>query len=685
MNKFIKRMLIGGLGLLALIIIALLIIPFFVDLNRYKPYMEEKVSEATGRSFHIGSDLKLSLFPWAGVSCSDIKLGNPQGFEEKSFVTIESFEIRVKLLSLLSKHLEVQKFILNEPQIKLIKRSDGRVNWEFSSIAAAPSDSPPEKASPPPADVSGEIEAPASKLPIEKLAVGDFRIIKGHVIYHDQATGTRKAVDDFNLSLKDVSFDKPIQFDMSARMDNHPVALKGAFGPLGNDPGHGVIPVDMRLNAIEQLTVAIEGTITDPIASPEIDLALTVSPFSLKKVMNAVLPQQPVKTSDPDALEKIAINAHLKGNPGKVSVTEGALDIDETNLAFSLNASQFDRPNLKFNVELDRIDLNRYLPPKAASEKTAGQEPVGKSKDQSGTKPKKAPPEASKTDYAPLRRMVLDGQFKAGTLMIDKSTIEDIQLAVKAKNGEFRIDPFSLGAYQGTIAGSGVVNVNGSVPTSGIDLRISGLQISPLVKEQIDKDIIEGTTNADIKLKFVGDEADMIKRNLNGTGQLTLNDGAIVGVDLAAMARNVKSAFGLGAPSGQRPRTDFTELLIPFSIKNGMVTTSPTRLKSPFLRVVVAGKADLVKETLDFRIEPKVVGTIKGQGDEAERSGIMVPVLVTGSFEKPQFKPDLKAIAQQQIEKEVFEKKEVKEFIEKQGLQQYEEPAKKLLKDFLKD
>ena len=53
MNKLIKWVLVGGLGFVGLIIVILLILPFFVNVNQYKPYVEQKVSEATGRPFQI--------------------------------------------------------------------------------------------------------------------------------------------------------------------------------------------------------------------------------------------------------------------------------------------------------------------------------------------------------------------------------------------------------------------------------------------------------------------------------------------------------------------------------------------------------------------------------------------------------------------------------------------------------
>ena len=101
MGRAIKWILITIGGLIILVIAALLIIPLFVDMQKYKPEIEKKVAEITGRPFAIEGNMDLSLFPWAGVSLSDVQLGNPPGFGEKNFLSVKSFEVRVKLLPLL--------------------------------------------------------------------------------------------------------------------------------------------------------------------------------------------------------------------------------------------------------------------------------------------------------------------------------------------------------------------------------------------------------------------------------------------------------------------------------------------------------------------------------------------------------------------------------------------------------
>jgi AsmA protein len=179
---------------------------------------------------------------------------------------------------------------------------------------------------------------------------------------------------------------------------------------------------------------------------------------------------------------------------------------------------------------------------------------------------------------------------------------------------------------------------------------------------------------------MAGDNADTIKQTLNGDGQLQFNDGAIVGIDLAGMIRNVQAAFGLAAKPSERPKTDFAELAAPFTITNGIFNTPQTSLKSPLIRVVAAGNANLVAETLDFRVEPKVVGTIKGQGDTADRTGLMVPVIVSGTFAKPQFRPDLAGVAKKQLEGVLEGTEKPEELLDKKKL---EETGKGLLKGIL--
>ncbi|MBU0698773.1 MAG: AsmA-like C-terminal region-containing protein, partial [Proteobacteria bacterium] len=420
---------------------------------------------------------------------------------------------------------------------------------------------------------------------------------------------------------------------------------------------------------------SIKGRVIDATASPGFDLEVQVSPLSPRKLLAVLGRTFPVVTSDSKALNLVALKAKIKGNSVQVAVSDGVLDFDESKLKFSVSAREFSKPDVTFDVDLDKIDLDRYLPPPSEPEPSSG---VAKGKSsggdkkkqlsdgdkkspsseadkknqssQGGTKAEVPKPAAKKVDYTPLRKLVLNGNARIGKLKIKNARMENVHLKINAKNGIFDLDPFSLKLYQGAVSGKGALNVQKDTPATEFKLEAEGIQAGPLLNDVLKKDFLEGTLKATLSLAMSGDEAGQIKKTLDGNGDLLFKDGAVKGIDLAGMVRNVQAAFGLAEKSAQKPKTDFAEIHVPFAVKRGLTTTSNTTMLSPLLRITAAGKADLVTETLDFRVEPKFVGTLKGQGDAMERSGITVPVLVSGSFASPNFRPDLEGLFKKKIE-----------------------------------
>jgi AsmA protein len=565
-------------------------------------------------------------------------------------------------LPLLSKDIQIKRFVLNEPQIVLVKNKKGLENW------AQPK--PPAK------DVSEE-KTPLTEtapggmgIPISALTAENVSINNGSLLWIDHTTDTRKEITDIDLILNDVSLDRPVKLTFSAQLDKKPLSLEGTVGPLGNGLKEGKIALDLSIKALKQLVLRLKGNLENPVTSPGVDLDIELAEFSPRMLMSELGQKFPVATTDPAAISRLALKVHLKADAKKVLLTNGNMELDQSKLKFSAAVAEFSKPNLKFDLDLDQINLDRYMPPKSeqpSKEKTSGP----------------AKPVKKKTDYAPLRRLILDGTLKIAKLTVSKANIEDVVLQIKAKDGVFNLDPMKLKMYQGNAAGKAVLNVAKDTPRSKINLRLNNIQAGPLLQDVLEKDFLVGATNANINIAMVGDDPEKIKKTLNGKGELRFNDGAIVGIDLSAMARNVGAAFGLAKKGEKRPRTDFSELLVPFTIKNGVVNTPQSSIKSPFIRITAVGTADLVKETLDFRVDPHAVATIKGQGDEVKRSGIMVPILVSGTFSKPKFRPDLSAATQRRIEKEIFESKEVKKILEKEELKPLEKKAKGLLKGIL--
>jgi AsmA protein len=675
MKRAVRWGLIIGGSMVVLLIVALVLLPRFVDARRYKPLIEDQVAKATGRPFSVGGDLHFSLFPYAGISLSDLHLGNLPGFEEKDFVFVKFFVVRVRLLPLLFKDVQVKRFILDGARIVLETNKDGRVNWKFNTKTGA------GVSANTPRDVKIPVKGESGKwIDLKAFTLGELAVKDGSVIWLDHQKNVRKKISDVTLLLQNVSLARPIGLTFSAKLDNQPFSIKGNVGPIGKMPGKGTIPLSLSVRALEQVDMDITGHVTDPASHAKFDINVKTSPFSPRKLMAAMGKTFPVLTTDPKAVSRVAFSGEVKGDTKNIAISNGALDIDESKAKFMIQTDNFNHPRVTFKLAVDQIDVDRYLPApgtKKAVQKRTGPE-VPKA-EKSG-----APKADKKTDYSPLRRLALNGVVSIEKLKIKNAKIERVDFNVTGEKGLFNLRPFTMGLYQGDVSGSGVFSVQQDVPRTHIQLELDGVQAGPFLVDVLRKDVLEGSLRAKVDLNMKGDDSVVIKKTLSGSGDLLFKNGAVKGINLEGMIHNVKTAFGLAETEEKTSRTDFSELHAPFSIQNGIISTDATTLVSPLIRLKASGVADLIKERLDFRLEPKVVATLKGQGDIENRSGIMVPVVVTGTFSSPEFRPDLQGMLKHEIEKRLQDlQKQVKgSESSKKGSQTMEDQIKGILKMF---
>ncbi|MCG8616807.1 MAG: AsmA family protein [Desulfobacterales bacterium] len=622
----------GGIALgvvVVLIVGAVVLVPMFVDVQKYKPEIEALVTKQTGRTFSMGDEIKLSVFPWVGVQLSDLALGNADGFDGDQMISVKRFEVRLKVMPLLSRQIQVDTFLMDSPQIRLVKNKAGRGNWEGigpTGTATAPA---PEK---------GTQTTPSEGgMPISSLMVGTFSITGGQLSFNDMTAGSVTEIADLNLNLKDISLDKPVTVDFSATLNGKPLSLSGTAGPIGTEPGKSDIKLDLMVKALDALELSLKGKLIQPATAQKFDLAVDLAPFSPRKLFEALGQPFPVETTDPSVLNKVVFKAGIKGDAGAVSVSGGSMTLDDSTLTFSANAKDFQKPDLAFDLKLDAIDVDRYLPPSA-------QKQAAKDDKQAQSSGKKA-----KTDYAPLRKMVLDGKATIGNLKVANMKMANVKVHLKGRNGVFDLDPFSMDLYQGTAGLKARVDVRKNTPKTAVTLKLAGIQAGPMIKDAAAKEVIEGTLAADAGLAMTGDTPELIKKTLGGKGELTFTDGAIVGIDIAGTIRNAASGLGMAENPTAKPKTDFAELKIPYTASKGLVSIPGASLSSPLLRLGAKGKTNLVKEDLDFRVDPKLVATLKGQGDTKDRSGLLIPLLITGTYAQPKIRPDLKAMIGNQL------------------------------------
>jgi len=316
---------------------------------------------------------------------------------------------------------------------------------------------------------------------------------------------------------------------------------------VGKEPGKGPLPLDLTVKAIKQLNVAVNGKIIDPSTHQQFDLSIRVSPFSPRKLLAALGRTFPVTTSDPKALDLLAFKARIMGNPTNISLSQGIIDIDQSKIKFSASAKHFSKPDVTFDLNLDQIDIDKYLP-------SSGDEKPAKDREKAGV-PK---PEREKKDYTPLRKLVLDGVIRIGELKAKDAGIQDIYLKISGENGRFHVDPLRMKLFQGNMTSRGTFDVSKNIPKSDIKFQIKGVRIGPLTRNFLKKDFLEGAVQSRVAIRMAGDDAETIKKTLNGNGDILLKNGVIKGIDLVGMARNLKAHLGLAKKDGPPPRSNFS-------------------------------------------------------------------------------------------------------------------------------
>ena len=225
-------------------------------------------------------------------------------------------------------------------------------------------------------------------------------------------------------------------------------------------------------------------------------------------------------------------------------------------------------------------------------------------------------------------------------IQVRKIKIGQSNLNVTLRNGTMVADLAKMALYDGL--GKAKVTLDGSrkIPAIALTFDLSKFQALPFLTDAMALDRIEGTANADISVNGRGPSQRAIISSLNGSGKVQFLDGAIKGINLAAMLRNIKNAF-LDPSAKQTQKTDFAELGGTYRIEKGILTNTDLSLKSPFLRVAGAGTVDLPRQSVNYRIEPKIVASTTGQGGNQDAGGLKVPVIISGPWANLSYKPDL--------------------------------------------
>ena len=226
------------IGVLLVLLIAL---PFFINVNSFRPKIESEATNALGRQVKVG-DLSLSILSGT-VGVQDISIADDPAFSKSPFVTAKSLNVGVELMPLIfSKQLNITGIALNKPQITLLKAPNG--TWNFSSLGATGAKKTPEP-------TQSGVSTP------QNLSIGNLKIADGQLIVGKaNSTGKPQVFDDVNIEVTDFSFVSQFPFKMTARLPGGGSAdVLGKAGPISQqDAAKTPLEASVRLNDMNLAT-----------------------------------------------------------------------------------------------------------------------------------------------------------------------------------------------------------------------------------------------------------------------------------------------------------------------------------------------------------------------------------------------------------------------------------------------
>lgn len=688
-------------GIVVLAVAAAIAVAVLFDANKLKGEIERTVQAKTGRALKLEGDLKLAFWPSIGASIGRASLSDRGG--TGTFIGLASAHVSVAVMPLLAKQIVVDGVRIDGLKATVTRGKDGRFNFDdLLGVPVAKDDKPavptprPEEGGAVRFDIGGvRIERSAISYRDAKtgqaIDVADLNLRTGRIAdgvpgrfeLSAQVKSTAPAADarialagDYRFNLAKRAF---ALSGLDAKVAGAAAGISGLLltlkGDVAADPTAQTYGVNGFVLTAKgtRAADAFEATVTAPklAISPQkaggeaIDaqfalnspqrtangtLKLSGVEGSAKALKIASLAAQ-LTLSDPALPMKtlsVPLNGSLQANLEKETLQADLTStFDETKLKAKLGMTKFSPPFYTFDIDADRLNLDRYVG-KGGAPAAGKAAPAGTPANAGGAAGGGGPADP-KIDLSGLKGINAKGRVHVGALQVQNAKLADFKAQISLANGRLAVSPHSAKLYQGALSGALSADANGNRMT--LNETLSNVSVGPLLRDVAQRDALEGRGNVALDVRSAGGTVGTMKKALAGTARIQLRDGAVKGFNLAETLRKAKAR--LGSKSAQQAlaeggkQTDFSELSGSFKIANGVARNDDLKGKAPLFRLAGAGDIDIGNSRINYLAKPTIVKTTKGQGGNelADLSGVTVPVRLVGPFDAVKYEVDYGAIA----------------------------------------
>jgi AsmA protein len=403
--------------------------------------------------------------------------------------------------------------------------------------------------------------------------------------------------------------DAPLDFELKAIIDGKNLAAAGSIDSFGNFLEGASVPISLTIDAPSYLgeTATLTGT-----ATYRSD-GVTLSQFAVKAGEKVLRGSASYKGK--------LLTLHPFTSSARGNTLSGSLVADLSGAVPAVNVAA-SGPSLNLDALLSQTG--------AASARSAGGAAAGWSD--------------AKIDFSGLNSVTAKVKLTAGELLYNGIKIGNVALQATVAGGKLNATLPKFALYGG--AGSVAIDIDasGKIPAQRVNLSLANFNAYPFLRDAAGFESVEGTGAISLDLAANGVSQRAIVSALSGTAKLEFTDGAIRGINIAKTLRGLSTGILSGWQENAAEKTDFATLSASFKLAKGQAQTSDLRLAGPLVRMTGAGTVDLPAQALKFRVDPKLVASLEGQGGKADLRGLGVPVMIAGPWARPSIYPDIEGV-----------------------------------------
>ncbi len=669
------------IGLVALAGIAAFIAVRSIDLEKIKTLLAAQVQAATGRTLAINGPVEIELGLVPRLVVNEVSLSNPPKSSRPDMVRIKRFEMEVALSPLLNRQLQVNRLVLNAPDIVIETESKGPGNLDFT---APGTEKQPETTT-----------APTREQSSFSFAFNEVRVENATLIWLDRDSKTTENITLKSLNLQpDMANANLLALRLVATVREQNLEVSGTLGGIDTLLGGKPWPVTLEA-VVKGVRLKVEGQIADVKAMQGIELALGVQGGELSEVLRlagvqqAALPpllgpftvaaqlrqegkqfalsavdvqlgtaelatvrmsgaikditgslapalQVQVDCANPATLAKlagteialkgpVALSGKISGSKTQWSMAELVAKAGASDLKGNLQLHVADHPRISGQLSSTTLDVNEFLPASTAAApeaaKTTNKTPADKGRLFS----------ADPLPLAALRTMDADIKAQVGKLVLPGRQLSDVNLSLQLKNGNLDLSPLRFGLAGGLFDGGVNFDAGAKTPTLGLQINGRGFELGQL---QANGPIAGGRSDLKVDVKSRGDSVRALMAAANGETWVSVGEGRLQNKALNWAAGDFIFQV-LGAINPFAKSEDHTAMscaAVRFVLNDGLASAEDgIALRTDKVDVIGSGTVNLRDEALDLGIRPRARGGV-GLSITTPLAGL---VRVSGTLAKP--------------------------------------------------